>query len=425
MMFKRIIALFSAFLSVLFANTPFARNFVDDSEIPHKYIIIQDAVIDKSAEMLINLYGKNNPDNEIMYAMGVCGPMLLTDSPEVIAKKTEDAFEFAVKYNIPVWFQIDDVNNHNYAYAGEAEITCEKWYENPLNVEKTGFGDAPLATYWFNWGTWMTTPAMPCFNSPSYIAFIKSQMENGFLPVLSKWLDRLKEADKEYLFAGVSVGWETRMPDFSHVPADAVDQNGRQITEAERQMTGYRALENLGWNEEKIQAEAKKQHISAERCRFNLIAEIVHDYSEMIAKEIYDIGVEKTKIFTHYIIDTNTITTDKKLDYNSSYVSTAVNDYSTPGFTNNSNVSFKRLNTLKSKITKADSSQQHYGIVEGYATGLNESVKKTRKYFNRLFNSGAIVVAVYGIHETDPNSVYYVPKTADAPFSQAIYQLVN
>lgn len=425
MFLKKITAVIMALISVLFSGTPLAGSFRNNSEIQHRYIIIQDTDSENSVALLKELYGENNPENEVLYAMGVCGPMLLTDSPEIIAKKTENAFQLAVKYNVPVWFQIDDVNNHNYGYVGESIVTCEKWYKNPENVEKLGFGeDAPLAPYWFNWGSWKTTPAMPCFNSESFVAFIKSQLNNGFLPTLKKWLDVLEKENKEYLFAGVSVGWETRIPDYSEIPEDATDQNGRMITAEERKMTGYRALENLGYDEAKLNAEAKKQHISVERLRFNLLEQVAHDYSEMISKEIFDIGVEKTKIFTHYVIDTSIITTDKTIDYNSMLVSTAVNEYSTPGFTNNSNVSFKRIGTLKAKIAKADPEQKYFGIVEGYAAGLNENTKDTLKYFNRLFDSGALVVAVYGIHDVS-GSIYAVPKTKDAPFTQAINNLLH
>lgn len=426
MLFKRIIAVITAFLSVLFANTPVSRNFVDNKDIEHKYIIIQDADNESTIALIKELYGEANPENEVMYAIGVCGPLLLTDSCEVIAEKTEKAFQLALKHNIPVWFQIDDVNNQYYAYAGENYVTADKWYENPENVEKLGFGeDAPLAPYWFNWGYWQKTPAMPCLNSESFIAFIKSQLQNGFLPVLEKWMNTLKELDREYLFAGVSVGWETRIPDYTGIPDGTVDQNGVAITEEEQNMTGYRALENLGFKDEaSLEAEAKKQHISTERLRYNLFSQVIHDYSEMICREIYNIGIEKTKIFTHLVIDSRVIENGKNISYNSPLVSAAVNDYSTPGFTNSSNVSLNRLGTLKTKIAKADITQQHYGIVEGYAAGLNESTKDTVKYFNRLFSSGAIVVAIYGIHDNS-GSIYAVPKTADAPFSCAVRQITG
>lgn len=426
MLFKRIIAVITAILSVLFANTPISKKLVDDKDIEHKYIIIQDADNESTIALIKELYGETNPENEVMYAIGVCGPLLLTDSCEVIAKKTENAFQLALKYNIPVWFQADDVNNQYYAYVGENYVTADKWYENPENVEKLGFGeDAPLAPYWFNWGNWKKTPAMPCLNSESFIAFIKSQLQNGFLPVLEKWMNTLKKLDREYLFAGIGVGWETRIPDYTEIPDGTVDQNGTAITKEEQKMTGYRALENLGFKDEaSVDAEAKKQRISTEQLRYNLFSQVVHDYSEMISREIYNIGVEKTKIFTHLVIDTRIIENGRGINFNSPLVSAAVNDYSTPGFTNNSNVSLNRLGTLKTKIAKADITQQHYGIVEGYAMGLNESKKKTVKYFNRLFSSGAIVVAIYGIHDNS-GSPYMVPKTADSPFSQAVRQIIG
>lgn len=421
---KRWTAFCLAILSVLFANTPLARFTRSEANPPHRYIIIQDADNEKTIALMKTLYGENDPDNEVLYAMGVCGPLLLTDSPDVIAEKTENAFRLAEKYNIPVWFQMDDVNNQYYAYTGPDCMTCDRWYENPENVEKLGFGDAPLAPYWFNWGSWMSTPAMPCFNSPGFVSFVQSQLENGFLPVLQKWLDYFEKTNRSYLFAGVSVGWETRIPDYTEIPSGTRDQNGREITEAERKMTGYRALENMGYTVEKLTAEAKEKGISPQRLRFHLLSGVVHDYAEMIAKEIYDIGVQRSKIFTHFVIDTNLFTTDKNFSYNAPPVSSAVNAYSTPGFTNNSNTTLKRLGTLKAKISLADPEQSYYGIVEGYAAGLNQTEKETLRYFNRLFDSGALVVAVYGIHDTS-GSIYEVPKTADAPFNAAIHKLLH
>lgn len=426
MILKRVIAVITAVFSVLLAGTPLPVRIAGSSDVEHKYVIIQDADNEETVSLITELYGRNDPENEIMYAIGVCGPLLLTDSPDVIADKTERAFELAFRHNIPVWFQIDDVNNQYYAYCGESCCTADRWYENPGNVEKLSFGaDALPAPYWFNWGSWKRTPAMPCLNSPDFTAFIRSQLENGFLPVLKKWTDRFEELGKGYLFAGVSVGWETRIPDYTEIPDGTVDQNGVEITKEEQSMTGYRALENLGYNDESsLKKEAVKRHVSEERLRFDLLSQVAHDYSEMISKEIFDTGVEKTKIFTHYVTDGRIFIRDRNLNYNSPPVSAAVNDYSTPGFTNGSDVSLKRLAGLKTGIARADSTQKHYGIVEGYAAGLNSSKKETLKYFNRLFTSGAVVVAVYGIHDA-PGSVFEVPKTVDAPFTQAVRELTG
>ena len=68
-MLRRIIAVITAVISVLAANTPFAGFIIDDSGIRHRYIIFQDTDSENGIAILKNLYGENNPENEILYAM--------------------------------------------------------------------------------------------------------------------------------------------------------------------------------------------------------------------------------------------------------------------------------------------------------------------------------------------------------------------
>lgn len=420
----KLISVISAILSVLLSCTPFAFPHNKD-EIEHRYIVIQDAVYEKDIQFLKDTYGEINPDNEILYAMGYCGPMLLTFSPEVIAEEAENAFRLAVENNVPVWFQMDDVNNHYAAYVDEGVVSCDKWYENPLNTEKLGFGEnAPSAPYWFNWGSWKKSPAMPCLNSPTFVEFIKKQLNTGFIPVLEKYLKILKEQNKEYLFAGVSVGWETRFPDYTDIPLDTVDQNGRKITAEERCRTGYRALENLGYTAEKLKSEAEDLGISEGLLMYRILCGVEHDYSEMISKIMFDAGVPRNKIFTHYTINSNLRTTDSNYSFHFPEVSAAVNDYSTPGYTVGINPSSKLICRLKMKIARTAPDLKYYGAVETYATDLNESRRTTLNYFNRLFNSGALVIAIYGNHDQPP-SPFCFPHDRDAVFNRAVREILE
>lgn len=420
----RIIALITAVLSVLLSCTPFSSVF-NKVDVQHRYIVIMHNTADENTlKFMKETYGETDPKSEIMYASGVAGPMLLTESKELIMEKTEMAFAAALENNIPVWFQIDDVNNSFAGYADNA-MTCDKWYENPLNVEKLAFGeDAPLARYWFNWGIWRTTPATPCLNSPTFVSFIQSQLNEGFIPVLQKYLKLLREQNKEYLFAGVCVGWETRIPDFSDIPDGTVDQHGDEIEAWEQSETGYRALENLGYTSSKLAAEAKEKGISEKQLMFKLLCGVEHDYSEMISGLISDAGVEKTKIFTHYTTGSNLDTVYDTAEFSFPYIDTAINEYCTPGYTVGINPSTEKICRLKAKIALSAPEQKYYGAVESYATDLNDSTKTAERYFNRLFNSGALVVALYGFDDPD-TSPFYFPKEKDSPLNQTIRKLVS
>ncbi len=418
------ISLICAVLTVLLSCTPFA-SLMKKSDSPQKYIIIMHNTADKKTlSFMKETYGEITEDSEVMYASGVSGPMLLTQSTSIIADNTEQAFAAALKYNIPVWFQIDDVNNSFAGYIDNC-MTCDKWYENPLNVEKLAFGeDAPLARYWFNWGIWRTTPATPCLNSPTFQDFIRSQLNNGFIPTLKKYLEILKEQNKEYLFAGVCVGWETRIPDFSDIPDGTTDQHGSVIESYEQSETGYRALENLGYTAERLSSEAKQKGVTEKQLMFELLNSVEHDYSEMIAKVISDAGVEKTKIFTHYTTGPNLDTRYDDTNFSFPYISTAVNDYATPGYTVGINPSTEKICRLKAKIALAEPECKYFGAVESYATDLNESEKVAQNYFKRLFNSGAIVVALYGYDDPD-TSIFYFSKDKNSPLNTTIKDLVS
>ena len=79
---------------------------------------------------------------------------------------------------------------------------------------------------------------------------------------------------------------------------------------------------------------------------------------------------------------------------------------------------------LKARIAKADPSQKNFGVVEGYARGLQSDKEEALNYFYKLFDMGSIVIAVYGINDHE-DSIFYVPKSPDSPFSQAVREIIN
>jgi len=70
------------------------------------------------------LLGENDPSTGRMYAAGYIGPMLLTQSIEQMQEEVNMAFDMAEKFNIPVYFQLDDINNYTTLFGGGCLVCC-------------------------------------------------------------------------------------------------------------------------------------------------------------------------------------------------------------------------------------------------------------------------------------------------------------
>lgn len=378
------------------------------------------------------LHGEQSPESGRMYAFGVPGPMLLTQSPEEMREQMENCFQAAEKYDIPVFFQLDDVNNYTTYFGHGAEL---KFYEHPEMCEWISFpGDGEtyggekehgeLPRFWFNWGSWMCAEAFPNLASPELQDFVTEQLEEGVIKPLTETLARLTEEGKEYLFAGMSIGWETHIPDYSkdnpllslepeNPPKDA--RTGRVMQEWEMAAYGYGALHSLGYDEEKLKEEAAEKGISADELRKNLLYQVIHDYSELIAKTAYDAGIPREKIFTHMVSNSSFSGVENPF---TPPIWCAVNDYSIPGYTMSPVTCRYDLKVMKEKIASADPEMPYFANAEGYAAGVNEE-EDASAYFNGLFGNGALVVTAFG-YADPPSRFFTFKRTADFGYNIAL-----
>jgi hypothetical protein len=367
------------------------------------------------------LYGENNPESNRMYAFGVPGPMLLTQSTDEMAEQMNACFDMAEKFDIPVYFQLDDVNNYTTYFGNGAET---KFYEDPSMCEWIAFpkeGESyggeelygELPRFWFNWGSWMCAEAFPNLASEKFQQLVVEQLKTGVLVPLTERLKRLEEMDKEYLFAGLSVGWETHIPDYSsdnpllminqeNPPKDS--RTGRTMQHFEMSAYGYGALHSLGYDQERLEKEAKEKSISVDDLRKSLLYQVIHDYSELLSKTVWEAGVERNKIFTHTVSYASFSGIENPF---TPPIWCAVNDYSIPGYTMSPVTCKYNLDVMKEKILESDSDMPYFANAEGYAAGVNEEEEAT-KYFDELFDNGALVVTAFGY--ADPPTQYFTFK---------------
>jgi hypothetical protein len=384
---------------------------------------------EKYVRQLKYTFGSNNPKGKYLYAFGLVGPMMLTQSKKEIQACIKTGFDLAEKYDIPVWFQMDDITSNKTSY----EYDCpERFWENPNMIEyydfPTGTDSDRPAKFWYNWGQWTYSPAFPCLNSPQFLEFVKGKMCEGILPTLSDRYNKLKEEGREWLFAGICTGWETLIPDYRphkgvcNIDPDAPPTaHGYTMTSEEMAQVGYAALQNLGFTRKLLNEQARELSLDVEELTRRLLSEVQREYSCILSKYIFDVGIPRTKNFTH-IVSLASVTTSDSTTVPE--IKTAVNPYSTPGFTMSPVTCPYDIPKLRRLIYENDGSQDFFGNVEGYCAGVKDSTEDAAAYFQNMWDGGAIVVTVFGY--TDSNAgLFYVPKEADNPFNQIVYQYIN
>ncbi|MEO5648991.1 MAG: hypothetical protein ABIR03_03590 [Ginsengibacter sp.] len=363
------------------------------------------------------LFGNINKESKFKYAFGLPGPMLLTQSVEEMQSQVNKAFDAAEKYNVPVYFQLDDCNNYTTSFGSGSSL---KFYDNPNWVEWTSFPQAGenwggqsygrTPYFWFNWGNWMHAESFPCFQSPGFRDFIVSRLKEGVLNPLNKRYQKLKEENRAYLFAGIAVGWETHIPDYSpsnsilsidsdHLPVNIL--KGDQMTTWEAAKFGYNSLKILGYDKYDL----------------NVLYTVIHDYTELLSKTAYESGISRNKIFTH-IVGLMSANPGLKTTF-APPIWTAVNEYSTPGFTMSPISCPYNIQTLTNEIKKADPAQKNFVLAEGYSLGADQNFKQADEYFSSMFDNGALLVAVFGWGREPPTSAFVVSHSKSNPFVMA------
>lgn len=366
---------------------------------------------------LPHLFGSMSESRRFKYAFGLPGPMLLTQSVSEMQVQVNKAFDAAEKYNVPVYFQLDDCNNYTTQFGNGGS---PKFYDNPDWVEWISFpqagekwggqskGRAPY--YWFNWGNWMHAEAFPSFQSPGFRDFVVDRLKNGVLNPVNKRYQKLKDEGRAYLFAGLAVGWETHIPDYSSsntilsvnpnsLPINVLKGDQMQLWEASKY--GYNSLSILGKDEYDL----------------NTLYKVIHDYSELLSKTAFESGIPRNKIFTH-TVGLMSANPDLKTTF-APPIWVAVNEYSIPGFTMSPVSCPYDIGTLKSEIQKADPKQENFVNAEGYSIGVDNNFEQADEYFNSMFGNGALMVTVYGWGREPATSAFAVSHSENSPFVRA------
>ena len=192
------------------------------------------------------------------------GPVSWDLTDEQIRTQIREAFEVAEEKNIAVGFHIEDSmywNKRKDLWSDKNNVEWSDWNGTVVPHRHIGFITDPKAL----------APPM-CYNSPAIVAETRRRARDVIGSEIRKGVDHLKSKDKANLFAGVIVGWETRMQDDSFPP----------------NYYGYCALHNLGYSESNPPPDINKA-----------LEQVVANWIALWATSIEQAGIAKEDIFMH------------------------------------------------------------------------------------------------------------------------------
>jgi hypothetical protein len=219
--------------------------------------------IDNAVKEIIGAIGERGDKNHVLgFAIG---PLALDYTDDQLRRLIRDSFDIALANDVAIVFHIDDskfwYNRHDL-------------WRDKNNIEWIDWDRRANTGQYLNWGSpWKLAPQV-CFNSPTVVAEVKRIAGDIIGREIRLGMDRLRAKNREHLFGGVIVGWETAL--------------GRDLT---RKTLGYCALTNRGFSEsEPPRDQAHKDAV---------LEQVVKEWIETWSGTIMAAGVPRDRIFSH------------------------------------------------------------------------------------------------------------------------------
>ncbi len=312
----------------------------------------------------------NDPNRILGFAVG---PIAMDQGADDARSVIRDAFDVALATNMAVALHLDD-----YMFWSKA-----RWPDGRLLRAQ------PETAEWTDWsGTqaggldvgWLSNAKLApqmCYESPRVRDFVGYWTKDVIGQEIKKQFDRLVQAGKAELFAGVIAGWELNLSD------------------------GYCSLSHLGYSAQKPPAD-----FDHERER------VLQRHIELWAKGINDAGIPRNLIFTHLAAmprrDYEKLTAllsraeIRQKPQSTAFRAywTAFNNDSSPGFS--AYVNEGRFEDIYEALRAHDA--KDWAMAEGtnvvlgpgYPGGVGPSPLSWESYLAASFNHGAEMVNLFG-----------------------------
>ena len=294
---------------------------------------------------------------------------------ENLEGRIRGAFKTAVEHDMAVIIHFD----FHYFWKNRPDLW--NWFdpdqpgydpENIMNVEWHGWDGPPNKVRYLNWGVLERIAPHLCFTSEEVRGEITRIVSEIIVPVILEELEKLKAADKEVLFAGILVGSEPSIDDYS----DPNPGRTKMMQEdgVEPGPLGYRALMDRGYSAENPPDEFRQT-----------LAEIIQETIAFWCKQFVDAGIPAEKLYPH-------VAAPAPIEMMNAPIWTAFNDYSRPGWTTYPvMVTGQNFNAIYEELEKHGN--PGWAGIEANA-GFPGSVVDWETYLGWHYNHGCVIIGI-------------------------------
>jgi formylmethanofuran dehydrogenase subunit E len=243
---------------------------------------------------------------------------------------------------------------------------------NKYNVEWHGWDGPPNKVRYLNHGVLERLPPHMCFTSKTARAEVTRIVSKVIAPVLREEIARLKAEGKEALFAGVLVGLEPSIDDYSKPNPEYMKMMNEDGVKAGP--LGYRALLDRGFSADKPPDDFRKA-----------LAKIIQETIAFWCEQFVDAGISAEKLYPH-------VAAPAPIEMMNAPIWTAFNKYSRPGWTTYAvGVLGESFKPLYDELEKRGNPA--WAGVEANA-GIPGSVVDWETYLAWHYNHGCVLVGV-------------------------------
>lgn len=311
------------------------------------------ASVRRLVDDLVSALGDVTGDGKTRQLGFSVGPLSLDHSDEELRAIIRESFSIADEKTLAVGFHLDD----SMFWMRRADLRQDR-----NNVEWTDWRGTIAPDRTIGWAPSRLAPQL-CYESPTVRKEITRIARDVIGKEIRRGLDMLEAKEKEYLFAGVIAGWETRLDD------------DRQP----RVRVGYCSLHHLGFS-----AQEPPHDITVE------LEKVVQRWIGLWAKSLTEAGVPEDRLYTH-------VYPDESLH---APAWTAFNEYANPGFSIYPESTKKDFAVIYAELKKQERSR--WALSEGTNTHVDGGTSgiSWEEYLGGLVNHGASLVNIFAWQDT-------------------------
>ncbi|MDR3626821.1 MAG: discoidin domain-containing protein [Ignavibacteriaceae bacterium] len=336
-------------------------------------------------------FNSMSKDSSRQLAFGVILYTMNTDV-NTLNQQTEQALDLAESSGYPVLIKLDDWNYNT--TSTDSELV--EWTGWPANGHKYG----PLVKRrWINWGTWFTVEAPRNYESSKLRLEIENKLVNGVIPPIVNRLAKWQSSGKQYLFAGLVVGWESgyyTMKGYGTINLNPLPTyNGITYSDSDEVNTGYAALTSKGYTLDSVKKIASLEGKTEDQVIHGLMSNVVQDYIAFWTKTCYENGIPQNRIYTHFTAVATIPESQSPISFSDGRVlpiESATNQYSRPGVTAtdyliNIDTTSKIFNNLQ---------YSEWGASEIDFSNSTRTEQGAAQLFDHLSEAGAKMMCLFG-----------------------------